>query len=617
MKKRILLIAAFAFFVGNMAANAQITAFFGDPNNPGDVISIGAKPVEGWGFVDIDTVSLRSYPAVCWRGAGNDTLACGPVLDNAFANKIAVIYRSPVIPDSDPRSCGFGEKALNAQRRGAKGVILINSLDKGINIGMLPADSGFKVTIPVVMIDVAEGRRFISRLCAGEMVSLGTLVNKFNFNLHIDGNMLSVFPYKHYPNDFYGTAAAPRQDLNQNIFRPEVRVANIGRQAVAGATIQVKVEREFSGITETLLTGSDLIANLSQYSTGRTPGDTGSFIYPKFDAAAYPYNSAGTREGKYTITYELVMPTGVVDQYLADNKFVASAFIGPKYLSTSSLAFNGIYAKAKAKDFSRVAVGAYRIGVSFESYDNPVQVDSLGVAVQVAPEDDITQESAALEIYEWDDANEDGLVSDAEIANLIGSGNLDFSDPSSNGQFQTVAVRDIANNGIVILPPNKTYIMMFNYQGPIEFTVAFENDYDLSVVGTQDSIIRGRDNFRALCPLNDPARQWFVGYQSGSSVAMVASLQVPTSSRAKLSAIDARIYPMPATDEITLSLPKNVDGSLGSLEISDLAGKVLYSSAQVLKVNTKIATNNLTNGIYQLKVMTKTGATVRKFSIVR
>ena len=618
--RKVLLTQALILLTGLLAANAQVAVFFGQPTNPGDNITVAGKPANdgSWGFGNIDTMRIRTAAAVCVRDGNNDTTGCTARPTRDLAGKIAVCYRSPAgVPAASPLLCEFGVRSKNLQARGAIAVIIVNARGRSAG-GMAGGAVGGDVTIPVVLIDVPEGERYIARLCAGELVSIGTLTNGYDFNLRINPNDAAVFPYQHYPSKFYGTATSPRFDAFQNVFRPQLNVANIGRQAVSNAKVTVSIIREFAGNVETLYADSDAIASIAPFSPGRTPGDTSGFLYKRFDIGAIPFNSAGTRDGKYTLTYQIKLPAGVVDAFPNDNQYSVSMFVGPKYLSVASLNINSSGASIKSNDFNRVAVGAYRIGVSFETYDRPMKLDSLGTAVSVGVADDITQESAALEVYEWDDANEDGLVSDAEIANLLGSGNMDLSDPSANGKFQWVSIADIATNLPLILPPGKTYIMMFNYQGPIEFNVAFESNYDVSTVNTQDSIIPGRDTFRSLTPLNDPARQWFVGYQAGDAVAMAAIFD-ENFVKVKSTQIDLglQLYPVPVRNELTLSLSKNFRNGIGHLIVTDLAGKVVYSGTKNLEQLVKVSTTDFAAGMYQLRLESKAGVSVRKFSVVK
>jgi minor extracellular serine protease Vpr len=65
-------------------------------------------------------------------------------------------------------TCGFYNKALNAQRAGAEGVVLYNNAPGSVNPTVAPVAPDTEViTIPVVMISQAQGNEMDSRLAAG------------------------------------------------------------------------------------------------------------------------------------------------------------------------------------------------------------------------------------------------------------------------------------------------------------------------------------------------------------------------------------------------------------------------------------------------------------------
>ena len=598
-------------------ASAQVTAFFGSPQTRGDGIAILSKPGgDKWGFGNIDTMRVRTFPAKVLND-GPDSTACPIVRRRDFENKIAVAYRSPALPER--ARCTFDIKAKHMQDRGAKGLIMIDDASRipYTSETFSASDTGLGVFIPIIFVTVAEGRRILARLRNGDSVSIGTLAGSLSTNLKVSGDEAAVFPYQHYPSEFYGTAAAPINDLNQNLFKPEINVMNVGKDTVRNAFLSVQITRELAGIREILFTGGDSIKKIAPFAKGITPGDTLSFNYKKFDPAAYPYNRFGTREGKYTLTYTIRTPSGLADELPEDNTFSASAYIDRNYLATAELELTGRTAKTKSSYFAAVAVGAYQIGVAFETYDAAMPLDSLGTAVTVPDGVDITQESAQLRIYEWDDANENGVVAESEISNLVGVGDMDLSDPASEGKFQWVPMAEPANNGRVVLPPGRTYIMMFEYQGTNTMYVAFENRYNLSVVNTQDSIIRGRDTFRSLTPLNNPSTRWFVGFVDGTSVALAAKFGNLTSAKPKQAGLDMVLYPQPASDLLKISLPKAARQGTGTMIVTDLSGKQVLKQTVRLDAAVSLPTSSLAPGLYNLRIETGKATGLRKFAVVR
>ena len=89
-------------------------------------------------------------------GSSLPTQGCGTITTN-LTGKIALIDRG---------TCEFGLKALNAQRKGAIGVIICN-VDETLNIIMQAGASGSQVTIPVSMIKRSDCERIKAALNTG------------------------------------------------------------------------------------------------------------------------------------------------------------------------------------------------------------------------------------------------------------------------------------------------------------------------------------------------------------------------------------------------------------------------------------------------------------------
>jgi len=83
---------------------------------------------------------------------------CVAPLSSSLAGKIALIRRG---------TCGFYNKAINAQRAGAIGVVLYNNAAGGLSPTVAPVPAGLEpVTIPVAAITAADGASIFSGLAA-------------------------------------------------------------------------------------------------------------------------------------------------------------------------------------------------------------------------------------------------------------------------------------------------------------------------------------------------------------------------------------------------------------------------------------------------------------------
>lgn len=113
------------------------------------------------------------------RTAG-DTLGCSNL--NSYAGKWALIWRG---------NCQFGEKALYAQQKGAKGVIIINNVTGADPVGMAAGTSGGSVTIPVLMMSNPDGAALWNALGSSQQyISL----TRWGFNKTNDLAFVPVSP---------------------------------------------------------------------------------------------------------------------------------------------------------------------------------------------------------------------------------------------------------------------------------------------------------------------------------------------------------------------------------------------------------------------------------------
>ena len=127
-----------------------------------------ADPAGGWGTPDFnipntyvqDTLMVVDDGSTGTNAQGNPISAegCNPLI-NDLTGKIAVCFRN---------TCEFGAKALNAQNAGAVGVIVINREPTVIAMGA--GASGANVTIPVVMLTLADGLSLIAEMANGPVV---------------------------------------------------------------------------------------------------------------------------------------------------------------------------------------------------------------------------------------------------------------------------------------------------------------------------------------------------------------------------------------------------------------------------------------------------------------
>ena len=112
-------------------------------------------------------------------GTANPTEACNPLVGTGYAGKIVLIDRG---------NCNFTEKVLNAENQGAVAVIVVQNLGDA-PFAMGGADPG--LTIPAVMISLANGNTMKAQLIAGNVNSTITLFPSVNRDSDLDNGVIT------------------------------------------------------------------------------------------------------------------------------------------------------------------------------------------------------------------------------------------------------------------------------------------------------------------------------------------------------------------------------------------------------------------------------------------
>ncbi|MEL6812780.1 MAG: PQQ-dependent sugar dehydrogenase [Bacteroidota bacterium] len=76
--------------------------------------------------------------------------------------------------------------------------------------------------------------------------------------------------------------------------------------------------------------------------------------------------------------------------------------------------------------------------------------------------------------------------------------------------------------------------------------------------------------------------------------------------------LEVRIFPNPANDRVTVQLAQ---GNVGSIEIMDIKGSILYTEDNMVSSSQEIAVDGLAQGIYLLRVVSAQGSAVKKLVI--
>ncbi|HEY1056232.1 MAG TPA: PA domain-containing protein, partial [Emticicia sp.] len=255
-----------------------------------------------------------------------DSLACGPLTNNV-TDKWVLIYRG---------TCEFGAKALNAQNKGAKGVIIVNNIPGG-PVGMGAGSSGGSVTIPVIMVSDVDGNSMNQALNNGQQVFIS--LTKWGFGFNDD---LAIMPNSEAP----GHGSVPLKQMESGSpdaykFYTGAFVANTG--ANDQTNVKLKSTLTFTptgGSASVVYEDSVIVANLTSLDSA----------IEMFSPRSKSLNT--TQTGKYTMTYNVSADN--IDENPIDNSVSVSLDVTKNTFCKAPLDANG----------DPIITGSVRIGAA-------------------------------------------------------------------------------------------------------------------------------------------------------------------------------------------------------------------------------------------------------------
>ncbi len=542
-----------------------------------------ADPAGGWGTPDFnipntyvqDTLMVVDDGSTGTNAQGNPISAegCNPLI-NDLTGKIAVCFRN---------TCEFGAKALNAQNAGAVGVIVINREPTVIAMGA--GASGANVTIPVVMLTLADGLSLIAEMANGPVVMFL-------------GNKTGLFP-----NDggiSAGAALLPRQalipsQLAQNgteyNFDLGARVYNYGNQAQTNMTLTATITNP-SGAT---------VYNNQAGGISLAPGDsidvdpTQANNLPNFSLASYP-------EGTYTLTYTLGLSDG--DDYDADN-----------ILTTTFTVTDSLYGFAQADPTTGSPTGGnyYRPSNNNQTFstcqviDNAnasrIQANGLWFSATTAAASGValTGEEMAVYLYKWEDVFAD--LNDANLAfntlTEVASGFYYYPDDL---QGQTV-YGAFANPAA--LENNQRYLACVQTVN-LNLYLGHENSTNLT----------WNEAFylQPMTPNESDGTYYPGGFGADLPSSMAVAISDNEVSITELNTVGGKAFPNPANDIVTVAIEGE---GTAQLTVTDVAGKVAMATTLNLAAGQdNVNINTLQSGLYIFNVTLENGKTAQ-FNVVK
>ncbi|MBL4862613.1 MAG: T9SS type A sorting domain-containing protein [Crocinitomicaceae bacterium] len=252
-----------------------------------------------------DTLMLADDGTSGLNAQGNpiSAEACNPLI-NSLTGKIAVIYRN---------TCNFSTKALNAQNAGAVGVIIINR-EAGV-IGMAGGADGPSITIPVVMISLADGMTLVDEMTNGPVVMF--LGNKIGAHANDIGT---------YSNEMLISSYGGADTSIFDGFNPGIQLYNYGSNTQSSIVVTANIDGPAGNVYNQSINAPTMFSGdtLSIFN-----GNT--YAFPPFYLGGignYPL-------GDYVLTYTLSL--GTTDDDPTDNTITSNFTVNDQVVALSRI----------------------------------------------------------------------------------------------------------------------------------------------------------------------------------------------------------------------------------------------------------------------------------------
>ena len=589
-------------------AQAQYSLIVNAPADvAGGVLPLGkpttTAPLWGIGSPD-DYHSLVT--GVC-QYVSPDTLAFNPPAAGSLTGKIAVVHRG---------RAGFGRKVYLCQQAGAIGVIIVTTAGRPV-INMSPGDSGQLATIPCGLVSLEWEQRVRPYIANGTLnASIGDPRGQFGFNLFMDKAQVVRPTQTNIPRHMV-------KDTGDLAFQVGGSISNIGNQAQQNIRLRAMVRRVSPSPRVLYLDSSDY-PSIAAFNDTAQPTDKVGSLLRNFDLVGSDPNGslAGAPglswEGHYQLIYTALF--GQADANATDNILVLDFYVGPRAytrsrLDTTATATNNT--PLYDLGLTLAAGGALRWGHEFHtgSRAGVLQTITFAMAVNAANADSLGGQSANLEVYRWDDADNNGAIAESETF-LLGSGFHEFDSNADSYKFFTEQVTDAANgnNGVLLLPNNR-YLFVVNYSGTGTVYIAADQGVDYETWFQQNT-----RNEVAL-PLFNGVDWGRFSYDQAAALRMDIDLSGFVANRTLSSSLTMMtVFPNPAQDKIQVSIGDKTGTGLATIRIRDLAGHIVYEDQEPLQGTStylKIDVAALTVGLYNVEVSTGQGSKTQKLVLTR
>lgn len=506
----------------------------------------------------LDTLVLIS------DGTVGDSLGCFAAVNGVdVAGKIAVVYRG---------DCQFGTKALNAQNAGAIACVIINNVPGG-PVGMAAGDDGPSVTIPTVMIGDASGATLVAEMENGPVeVFIG---NKTGFYPN-DIGLLNRSMLRSKASAMPALLAQTNADYE---FEVGAWVYNFGFQDQTNITLNATAEVGGNVVYDETSTNVALLA----------AGDSIYLTLPDFSLATY-------ETGYYDFFYTLQSDS--VDNYEFDNEAPAHFYINETDFSYATYDRTLDVPNSSGGFRSTAATASYSACVAFRDA-NASRVAATGMTFASVLGADAAQptldgEPMLITMYSYDDVFTDLNDAPNPIASYTELTSGEYFYPSDlQGEMVTGYFDDE-----VILIDNQRYFFCVTTYNPDLF-IGFDPNADYT--------LNGNLYLQPYSPIESDGSYNPVGFGfdaiPGISVQFMDAALV--SLEAQKLALEMNVYPVPASNQVTVDFK---DNKVNFLEVLNVAGqRVIAQDVNTLDNSVFVDVNGLENGVYMFKMHLENG----------
>lgn len=332
--------------------------------------------------------------------------------------------------------------------------------------------------------------------------------------------------------------------------------------------------------------------------------------------------------GRYTVDMEVQSDS--VDFDPNDNSFQYDFFVTDSVWSKGGNGVSGA-ARPGGDDNNFVWGSIFRVP---ETVAQNVPIYGLEFGFELV--DSVNQQFIQLEVYEWDDLNNDNLVGQDErtlLSDMDGFPaqsfiEFDYRD-GVDGEINTIDLTDQDDDfedfGQLEFEPGKSYVAVLNWSS----TVNELNMYGfngLNYDGLLESSITCANNPRPVGTVSvgsDVNGDWTSGGWTSGIVSSMKLITKPFTTNINENTIEQEheitMFPNPAKNDVFVDY--TFESTVNELEISlmDMAGKV-FATRTLNNTRTKVAhfdVTDLPTGVYFAKITTEEGIATRKFVVAK